>query len=398
MNLLTRFQQLTGCLERNRAYWQLRPFHVLPDRKPECLPTGLWHWLMRLPEREVMALADLPRELVQAMGPWVADADLLPGLTGLPPLPCDPQSVPAHLARDVPGRKWQQVQAFARHLVPPVGPVIEWCAGKGHLGRLVAGIHGVPVTSLEWDPALCEQGSRLAGRFGVRQRLVCQDVMDDGVAGHLQGAGQALALHACGSLHGQLLRFAGASGPQSLALSPCCYHRIPEPVYRPFSSAGRACDLQLERQDLQLAVRETVTGGRRIRRLRDLEVAWRLGFDSLQRELRRVDSYLPLPSIAKGLLSGRFEEFCHWACATKGLNLPQVVDFSRHEAMGWERLSLVRRLELIGHLFRRPLEVWLVLDRALFLESRGYRVQVGEFCSRTLTPRNLLIRAERAGA
>ncbi len=65
------------------------------------------------------------------------------------------------------------------------------------------------------------------------------------------------------------------------------------------------------------------------------------------------------------------------------------------EAYGWRRLAEVRNLELVRGLFRRPLEVWLVLDRALFLRENGYKVEVGTFCESTLTPRNLMVLAER---
>ncbi|MGO1269422.1 MAG: SAM-dependent methyltransferase, partial [Pseudomonas bubulae] len=67
------------------------------------------------------------------------------------------------------------------------------------------------------------------------------------------------------------------------------------------------------------------------------------------------------------------------------------------EAAGRERLAQVRNLELVRGLFRRPLELWLVLDRALYLEENGYAVQVGEFCDSQLTPRNLMVLAQRCG-
>ncbi|MBC8786914.1 SAM-dependent methyltransferase, partial [Pseudomonas fluorescens] len=65
------------------------------------------------------------------------------------------------------------------------------------------------------------------------------------------------------------------------------------------------------------------------------------------------------------------------------------------EAHGWRRLAHVRNLELVRALFRRPLEMWLVLDRALFLADQGYNVEIGSFCEPTLTPRNLMVLAER---
>ncbi len=55
----------------------------------------------------------------------------------------------------------------------------------------------------------------------------------------------------------------------------------------------------------------------------------------------------------------------------------------------------MRNLELLRALFRRPLETWLLLDRALYLEEQGYRVTLGTFCEPTLTPRNALLLAHR---
>ena len=55
-----------------------------------------------------------------------------------------------------------------------------------------------------------------------------------------------------------------------------------------------------------------------------------------------------------------------------------------------------RRLEQVQHLFRRPLELWLVLDIALFLEEHGYQIQLSELCDASLTPRNLLLQASKA--
>ncbi|EJG2245017.1 SAM-dependent methyltransferase, partial [Vibrio parahaemolyticus] len=37
------------------------------------------------------------------------------------------------------------------------------------------------------------------------------------------------------------------------------------------------------------------------------------------------------------------------------------------------------------------LEIWLALDKVLYLEERGYRVRLAEFCPKSVTPRNILI-------
>ena len=53
------------------------------------------------------------------------------------------------------------------------------------------------------------------------------------------------------------------------------------------------------------------------------------------------------------------------------------------------------RIELVRHVFRRALEIWLVLDRGLYLQQAGYDVSLSEFCEKQLTPRNVLIQATR---
>ena len=77
-----------------------------------------------------------------------------------------------------------------------------------------------------------------------------------------------------------------------------------------------------------------------------------------------------------------------------GSPAPGDEDWPALEHTGWQRLAEVRNLELVRGLFRRPLELWLLLDRALLLEEQGYRVRLGTFCPSQLTPRNLLLLAE----
>ena len=87
--------------------------------------------------------------------------------------------------------------------------------------------------------------------------------------------------------------------------------------------------------------------------------------------------------------------FCSDLAAHHGLQLPEPASWEQLEQQGWQRLAQVRNLELLPGLFRRPLEVWLLLDRVLFMQEAGYRVRLGQFCPTQLTPRNLLILAEK---
>src|SRR5690606_15913923 len=156
----------------------------------------------------------------------------------------------------------------------------------------------------------------------------------------------------------------------------------------------RASQLQLSRDDLGLPLQESITAGQRVRRLRDQSMAWRLAFDLWQRQARGVDNYLPTPSRPESALKHGIAYFCRELAAHHQLQLPEPADWQQLEQQGWQRLAQVRNLELLPGLFRRPLEIWLLLDRALYLQECGYQVRLGQFCESTLTPRNLLLLAE----
>ena len=53
------------------------------------------------------------------------------------------------------------------------------------------------------------------------------------------------------------------------------------------------------------------------------------------------------------------------------------------------------RLALLRHAFRRSLELRIVCDRSQFLAENGFAIDLAQFCSRAVTPRNLLITAHR---
>jgi hypothetical protein len=296
---------------------------------------------------------------------------------------------------DVPGRKWQQIEAFASRLnfERPTDHWLDWCSGKGHLGRRLVG-PGQALTCLEYDAKLVQAGRELSARLKIDATHLHQDVMADDAWRRLQSHHTPVALHACGDLHVQLMRLASQVGCAQLAIAPCCYNRINTEYYQPMSGEGQASALKLSRDDLGLPLSETVTAGARVRRQRDQSMAQRLAFDLLQRQVRGIDEYLPTPSLPSAWLDKPFATYCRDLAALKDLPDVGEQDWSSLEAAGWERLAQVRNLELVRNVFRRPLELWLVLDRALYLQEQHYQVRVGTFCQSPVTPRNLLLIAQ----
>ncbi|MBE8168458.1 MAG: methyltransferase, partial [Shewanella sp.] len=132
---------------------------------------------------------------------------------------------------------------------------------------------------------------------------------------------------------------------------------------------AKKSDLLLSKHDLQLPLQHSVVASSKKTGRRLQEVAWRLGFDSLQRDLLNKDFYLPLPTMKTSQLNESFEDFCLWAAKVKNISLPTDVITEKFLEIGYHRQQLTRRLDLVAHLFRYTLERWLLLDRVLFLKQ-----------------------------
>lgn len=394
--LLARFTALDTFLTAHQALWKPRPFTHLQLPWEASYPE-LASWLRGRSLEDAENAHNQPAELLNAPEPFASLAALSLELSSVGELPAHSLEAAGHrLNVDVPGRKWQQIEAFASRLSFAAQPKhwLDWCSGKGHLGRRLLGADQ-QLTCLEFDPALVASGQALSQRHHLHALHVEQDVLAANTALLMNAEHTPVALHACGDLHVRLMQLASAAGCRQLAIAPCCYNRISRTEYQALSSAASGSVLQLSLEDLSLPMSETVTAGARVRRQRDTSMARRLAFDLLQRQVRGVDEYLPTPSLPSAWLDKPFADYCRDLAALKELSTIGSPDWVALEAAGWQRLAEVRNLELLRGLFRRPLELWLNLDRALFLTEQGYVVRLGTFCEAPITPRNFLLLAER---
>jgi hypothetical protein len=394
--LLARFTALDAFLTAHQALWKPRPFTHLHLPWETSYPE-LAQWLRQRSLKAAENDHHQPSLIEDAPAPFPELAEISRTLSAVAPLPGRTLEAPAHrLNVDVPGRKWQQIEAFAARLHFATEPThwLDWCAGKGHLGRRL--LHGSQsLTCLEYDPALIASGEQLSRHHHLPAIHLQQDVLAADAAQAIRPEHTPVALHACGDLHVRLMQLASAAGCAQLAIAPCCYNRISAEHYQALSAPGKGSCLQLSIEDLSLPLTETVTAGARVRRQRDQSMARRLGFDLLQRQIRGCDDYLPTPSLPSAWLEKSFAQYCIDLAVLKDLSTVGTPDWAALEAAGQQRLAQVRNLELVRGLFRRPLELWLVLDRALLLNEKGYDVRLGTFCETPLTPRNLMLLAER---
>lgn len=389
MRLLERQRALDTELLGFRNLWHPQPFREIRPDWCEQWP-ALADELLAQPDDAVAYLNDDLSAALSLLATHISQVSVIGPLTKLQAMPQHMLAERgAHWAWEIPGRKRQQIEAFVAATESGGQPVLDWCGGKGHLGRLLAQAWQTPVHTLEIDAGLCESGSALARRADVMQEFVISDAMT--TENWPQPGQHAVALHACGELHRRLIQQGAERGVGRFDVAPCCYYRGVAEFYRPLSEG---LQLSLSRDDTRLAVTETVTASPRETRKRDREMAWKLGFDAWRREVsdKAYRSFKPVPD---AWMRAEFTDFLVKMSEREGLPVPSSDVADEFEARGWQRRHDLMRLSIVRHAFRRAIEVWLALDLAVFLEAQDYVVNLGSFCERHLTPRNLLISARR---
>ncbi|TMS62342.1 methyltransferase [Pseudoalteromonas sp. S3173] len=388
MTLTEQFTALDSLLMNTRSYWQCTAFDF------DCLPWPELHApLTALTDQDVAELDTDQAQLYQFFSPYIPGIEQLSQLASLPVITSSRTDYPFWISNGIKGRKFTQLQDFVGALPANDQPILEWCAGKGHLGRMLA-FNGAPsVHSIELQSHLCEQGQKSAQQQGLAMQFSQANVLTDNTQDFFNPQTHAVALHACGALHQTFMHQASAAKVTQISFSPCCYHLFTENNYQAMSEQAKRSALNLTHRDLKLALQETVTAPSRVGKVRKTEVEWRLGFDALRKSLTGESAYVSVPSVNKAIFSDSFESFCKWAADKKALKLPKDIDYNKFLLIGQARKKITERVELVRHVFRRAIEVWLVLDRALYLQQQGYNVSVSTFCEKQLTPRNILILA-----
>ncbi len=390
MGPLEKLEALTARLQSTAELWRLRPFANLPVPWEATHP-DISRSLRALSVSEVdAARRDLTR--VRDISPELLEIfDRNERLTRWPDL--RPETAWLDASRNplrVSGRKWRQVERFvslvAERATGSDGRVdrwLDWCSGKGHLGRALSEVTSKTSVFVEKDPKLCLEGH------------VNADVLQTDLSHLFTADTGAVALHACGNLNIALLETAVRSDLRFVAVAPCCYQRIVGTEYTPISAAGKASSLHLKSADLRLVSFEEVVSGRGEKARRDREHAFRLGFDLLVREATGTETYTPLGQLPGTFFKESFERFARLTAEKRDLPLPNRWDPHTYEKAGSKRWELNRALSIVRSLFARSLESWLLLDRILYLEESGWDVTAGTFCESKVTPRNLIIIAEQ---
>ncbi len=406
MNFSARAHQLNTLLHQHQSLWRHNAYNEITPHSFDDYP-NLLSFLLDLSDEELQDLQANDRSLLAALAPYFPPAAELLKLISLAPPSLHQNNEPP---RGIPGRKWLQIQAFIdAHRQPKIAshhresspivafdntPLIEWCSGKGYLSEALTIRYELEALSLEIDPSLVAAGNLRANTAKLNRRVIECDVLSDQVFQYVDSSKQLLALHACGGLHQRLLRVAAAQKSPRLSISPCCYHRFNQGEYSYLSTQIQGSELLLNNDDLRTAVRQTKTARAGETAARRQLQAWYLGL-RLILEKHGIAANTSLPSTPQHWSKASFSDWFSAVLTIKPLDITLPTNLTHYENAGWHLLHKAERIDLVRMAFRRAIELHCVLDSVLFLEEHHYHCTLSEFCANSLTPRNLLIQAEK---
>lgn len=394
--LATRWDQLADAIASHRDVLDAR---AVDESVPAALSARDWaEPLLSLTDDELTELeiagcdGTLPRRFPPALQTLQA---LAKALCDVPALAQTGAST-RRLRRLETPRKRAQVEALSALTMPLVRAakrVVDVGSGHGHLARDVAAQIERPVVGLERDGAISAKARLLPhwDRLSFEQ----VDVLRDGLA--LAPGDCVLGLHACGEL-GDAVTVGVAERAQSLALVGCCLQKQRADVRMPLVAEGAsASEAALPKvllglsnftprdQGVEATRAENVAARERRHALHALlsEQVGPLRFGVEMDGLNRRAAHDDLTSMVAR------------AFARRGLPMPAQSAIADAAERAKALHDQIRRLTLPRILLGRVLEMFVLVDRARYLERAGFEVSIGTAFPKEISARNLTIVARR---
>jgi len=263
-------------------------------------------------------------------------------------------------------------------------------SGHGHLTREIAEETGLPVLGLERDATLAGRARTLSP--GASPTFLVTDVLRDGLA--LSTGDCVIGLHACGELGDVMVTSVARCRGVALALVGCCLQKRRQASRRPLCPAA-GLDDRLDLPRALLGLSNLAAGDDGVEASRAENLAARERRLALHRLLSEGGGPLRFGAEIEGLNRRAAQRDLSYlvvrAFALRGRPPPpqRAID----EAAIWARRehARARRLSLPRAMLARVLEVYVLLDRAAYLEGRGFAVEVGALFPMSVSARNLAL-------
>ncbi len=398
-------EQLREVLAKEIGFLQEREDDAIPDSWKAREEAD---YLQRLSDEEVQtaqrsgiwALPDLKKapdsfRALAALAKEAADFGRRPDVSARSPNDADPLFKDC-LQRGVSWRKAWELWWFTRQvsdLIDRETRIVDLGSGHGHLTAHLARAFGIRACGYEKNSDFVSRANDLHAVFNPSLSFKTCDLLKEDP--ELSAQSLLIGLHACGIL-GDLAVKLCAKARCSLAFVACCHQKIPGDFR---ASLNEEDPIRLDRRILGLAnsrnADHPVEGefeqnrNTRIKRL------------ALRLLLRNRGIWVTYGDEAHGtgrrhLRDTDFKALAAEIFAKRDLDAPTIPECERAWSEACGRYPKIERAALSRETFSPLIELYIALDRAAYLEHRGFQTELVRLFPPELSPRNLMLRAKCA--
>lgn len=283
--------------------------------------------------------------------------------------------------------------------------VVDIGGGVGHLSRVLSLYHSIPSISLDRDQSFQEIGKERLKKFrhpqGAAEIKFVNVTFGENDQEKLQDVFKtnsfSLGLHTCGGLANHLIKNTVVNKTSGLLSFGCCYHRLNTENEFPLSAFYHDEKMpKLNLYALSLATRSHAQMDRDVYDTKERVKQYRYALHLFLMKHYNNKYFTDVGECPIKVYWGPFSVYIKSKLAELKIEHSFTDDYFENfyrDAGIQKELRAMWLCNLIRWQLGRALEVYLLLDRVLYLEENGYDVLIEQYFDEPLSPRNVGILA-----
>ncbi len=314
-------------------------------------------------------------------------------LTSLPQSEEAPTNFPINLSKKITAKKRHEI-SYILSLKPikESNSFVDIGSGAGHLSSCILNKNQKKSICIDMSEDIQNIGKeklkKIAPDILSRVQFVTSKISSRSSTEDFEESDTLIGLHACGDLSTIIVKAYGHSKIKNLINFGCCYHKLADDQFN-ISKIAMKNPLILTNHALTMAAKfkpENIKSYNE--KLKVKKYRYSLHFLMLD------ELGLEFASVGNGLKEDyklSFADYCYKF-------LPDSMELSHAELENKyksleKKVTKVLALGLIRSHLARLIEIYIILDRALYLKENGINVEIKEVFNKEISPRNILLRA-----
>ena len=392
-------RQFTGIAAFLQAHQYLHEKELL-RRYPDPLPDPYREWEQEMRDWSVADIARFETELQHdniRHPAFLTFVKTIKSLAKIPISKITPVPLPPNIRRGMTPKKIHEIERLTA-INGIEKNIIDIGGGKGFLSAAILQGGATHSTCIDMDITLQSQGKKrlqkwlpeLTNKIAFLHKKIDEQHPIPSPTSPQETT--LFGLHSCGNLSSQVIRQGIDHGVKQIINFGCCYHHL-KGDYN-LSGIAKEKGLQLSQEALHLAAHSHRILDTGALQKRQMVKRFRYALHCFL-----YDRYgIPFQKIGDGKAVDYQDNFPAYA-KKFALELSTIPDaeldaFFQQKTLQ-DNIGLLMRGDSLRNILGRLIELYIVLDRCLFLKENGYRVTLTAYFDRQLSPRNLGIVAKK---